>query len=464
MNQASDAPCNIVLLTLDAFRKDFLGCYGSSLGATPNIDSLAGESVVFDNAYSFLFGTDPVHTSILTGLWPWSHGIIHHGPWVSKYEKRFVSLKDDQFLPRILKESGYVTSAIDFLGRWYKTGFDYYSGSLRKNRMQSMLDFGHRAICKIFPRLPYWFLKHLPGTIAAYDYAEKVVEHAKGIIDKRPFFLFLHFWDTHTPYDPPPQYVRRFKHVKSKYNKKIKEIIDRISGPKYKRYMKMCTYSARSTDEIVQRYIGSLNYIDEQIGSLISYFKANNLFDNTMIIVTFDHGEGLGEHNAYFGHHTHFEEILKAALIIKFPKGAYKGSRVRPFARHIDVVPTILDFLNIKTNHIFDGESLLTLINEPTRVKPRPVLFGFMHERIGVGKRIGIIDNEWKYSFSLGPRRICPRCGFVHHQREELFNLKDDPQELVNLANEKKDLTKTLRQEIEKLINIQDGEIKKVLK
>lgn len=440
---------NIILITIDALRCDCLGCYGSPLRTSPNIDSLAERSLLLENTYSPSFGTDPIHTSIFTGLLPYSHGILHHGSLVTKEEAENFLLVKDQFLPNVLKAHGYQTLAVDFLGRWHRTGFDYYSGALG-----NIMDKGRNQIYErvIKTRLgqklfPYTILKFLLGRIPAHDSAERIVLHAKEKIDKtrKPFFLFFHFWDTHTPYDPPAKYCRRFKNICTQHNQKIDVLLNNAIDARWKTYMRRCTYGAKYTDEIVRRYLGSIRYVDDQIGNLLSYFESNELLDNTLIIITADHGEHLGEHGTYFVHHTLFNEILRVPLIIRFPDE--KRGRVKGACQLIDILPTILDFLNIEKDFDLDGSSVMALMEgeDSQELRDRNIFFGQTGSGVGTGNRNGIIKEKYKYILGSEEVRKCQKCGLVHHEREELYDLESDPREMDNLAEKEKQKTQELR-------------------
>lgn len=436
---------NIVLITIDALRPDYLGCYGNSLGASPNIDNLAERSILFENAYSCHFGTDPIHTTLLTGLSPWAHGVLHHGPLVKKEEMEKLSLKRDYFLSNILKAEGYQTYGVDFLGRWHKTGFDHYSNSL-ESKTEKLLRDSYEKL-RVYRWLPYNIFKLLPGSLAAQDPAERIVSHAIKLIEgvgRNRFFLFLHFWDTHAPYAPPNRYVEKFRNVSTPYNKRVDVFLNRISDSKFRRIMELCVYGANHTDEVTHRYLGAINYVDEQIGNLVFFLESKGLLDRTLIVITSDHGEHLGEHDTYFQHHTVFNEILRVALIIAFPDG--RNGRSGELVQHVDIVPTIIDSLGLRSELQFDGSTLIPLVEGHNDHAFRKVYFGSRGSEIGLGDREGIIDGRYKYSFSLDKsQKKCPRCGIVHHQQEELYDLREDPKEMKNLIIEKPEKAKELK-------------------
>ena len=448
---------NIIMITIDALRRDCLGCYGNPYGTSPNIDRLAERSLLLENVYSTGFGTDPIHTSLLTGLLPWSHGIFHHGPWVTKEEvQRFLSIKD-QFLPSILKAEGYQTLAVDFLGRWHRTGFDYYSGALGGGVLRRVVKTQRHRILQAVTQtrrlqrlFPYTILKLPLGRMAVYDSAEEVVSHAKARFSSitKPFFFFLHFWDTHTPYDPPAKYCRRFKSVSTEHNQSIDVLLSNVRQASFKTYLTRCAYGANYTDEILRRYLGSIRYVDDQIGSLLSYLESSGLLDDTVIIIAADHGEHLGEHGTYFVHHTMFNEILRVPLIIRLPDEKH-GSVEAP-CQLIDIVPTILDLLNIQSGFQSDGLSLMPLIRGQTsqQYEARSIILGQPEFEGAARIRSAIIKGKYKYILSPEESQECQRCGFVHHQGEELYDLEADPGETSNLVGKEQRKAEELRTEL----------------
>jgi arylsulfatase A-like enzyme len=444
---------NIILISIDALRPDCLGCYKENNGKTrdisPNIDDFAENSILYLNTYCTTPATDPSHTSIFTGLYPRSHGIINHGPWIQQKEIDKFYRISGQFLSNILRSHDYTTLAIDWLGRWHKTGYDYYSGLLSNKFSQIYNGFYQ----KIYTKLPYQLINAFPGSISPYEKASYIVSNAKDLIERikeKRFFLFIHLWDTHSPYDPPSKYIDRFSAFSTQYNKRISKVINRIKDPNFKKYVEKCTHGAETTDEILHRYLGAVNFIDEQIGTLISYLKSIDLFNHTIIILMSDHGESLGEHDTYFVHHTHFEEILKTALIIRIPDiyERFSGKKVYDMVQHVDVLPTILEAVKIKSNYTFDGKSILPKGHRRKPITERCILFNLMDKRTGSGRRIGLINGDWKYSQSLDPEKICKRCGIRHHQSRELFNIKNDPLERNNLISEKDELARKLRMKL----------------
>lgn len=152
---------NIIFIVSDALRADHLGCYGYHKNTSPNIDKLAREGVLFEKCYPISTNTDPSFTSIFSGKYPASHGIIHHGFKVTPEEEESFYRSDTKMLAEILKSNGYTTIGIDWLGRWHKTGFDYYWGSEEGGAKESIFN-------KIIKKLP----------VSLHDFLYKIIDKA----------------------------------------------------------------------------------------------------------------------------------------------------------------------------------------------------------------------------------------------------------------------------------------------
>ncbi|MGH9856506.1 MAG: sulfatase, partial [Acidobacteriota bacterium] len=289
---------NVLLITLDTTRRDHLPMYGYRGVKTPNLDHLAASSYVFEDAVSHAPLTLPAHTSILTGMLPPAHGV--------RDNTGFFVDSELLTLPEILKSEGYNTaafvSAFVLDSRWQlNQGFDVYHDYF------SLEEFNQ-----------------LTSQDAQRSAEETGLEAIQWLRDQkeRPFFSWVHFYDPHDPYDPPEPY---------------------------------------KTDYSSRPYDGEIAYMDASIGKLLDAVSSSALKDRTIIIVTADHGEGLGQHqedtHAIFVYGT----TQRVPLLIHVP-GA-RANRVSDLVRHVDLSPTILDLLGIETNHQMQGSSLIPMMN-----------------------------------------------------------------------------------------------------
>ena len=296
-----------MLISIDTCRADRLSCYGYKRPTTPNIDALARDGAMFKMALTPVPLTTPSHSSMFTGTYPPTHG-VH----LNDYDH----LADSNVtLAKILREAGYQTAA--FVGAFpldsrfgLNQGFETYDG--RFSQGSEKVSFSRRAGEEVNRPALAWLEGHA----------------------KKPFFLFLHYFDAHHPYKPHPPYT-----------------------------------SAYADDP----YAGEIAYVDNCIGRVLDRLRALGVYDNTLVIITGDHGEGLGEH----GEHTHsyfiYQSTLHVPLVIRAP-GCGKGLRVDENVSLVDIVPTVLDLLGLKIPARVQGVSLRpALEGGPAPDRQRPI-------------------------------------------------------------------------------------------
>ncbi len=296
---------NIILITLDTTRADRMGFLGSKRGLTPNLDALARQSAVFTRAYAQAPLTSVSHATILTGTYPQFHGVV---------DFPMVLAKDLPYAPEILHSHGYQTAA--FLGSLaldpkggapgFERGFDTYDANFRpedmrkKGRYQSIERRG-----------------------------DEVLTRALAWLDKRPqgpFFLWVHLYDAHDPYDPPEPYKTRFA---------------------------------------AQPYDGGIAYEDAVVGKLMQQLKTRGLYTDSVIAVMADHGESLGAH----GEDTHgvfvYDETIHVPLLMKRPQQEAE-ERIEKRVELVDVLPTLLQINSLAIPPEVQGKSLLGLMKAGT--------------------------------------------------------------------------------------------------
>lgn len=446
---------NILFIVIDACRAKNLSCYGYSRSTSPNIDSLAREGALFENAWSCVTVTDASLTSIFSGKYPISHGIIAHGGHVNKEQIQKLNKRGIKLLPEILKRKGYITLAVDWLGRWHTRGYDYYtginkySGEVTKPKVITL-----RSLVKpYFNKLPRSLKvllernirKVLPGGIST---AKNTTDIAINLIKKnksKKFFLFLHYWDTHFPYDPPKQFWKEFYESKNEQEVTIEDIIEQIVVKEYRDYFKHHLKSYKDVNEVIAKYDGEIAFVDSEIGRLIGFLESSGLLDNTIIILTSDHGELLLEHGIYFSHAGINDEALHIPLIIRYPDKIPGEKRIKGFVQHVDIVPTLLDILGKEDISDFDGKTLAPLIYDKVKQLRSAVYFVSAG-----GAKMAVRTAEYKY-ISVLPEKSYRKI-FKFEQggtdEEELYDLKDDPSESRNVIRDQPTMAKKLREEL----------------
>jgi len=448
---------NIIFIVVDALRYSNLGYYNDRK-VTPNIDNLAKKGIMFKNAFSSINFTDPSVTSIFAGKYPISTGLLKHGVQVTK--KDVTGLADLKFIAEILKSDGYNTYALDWLSRWYRRGFDFYLGffdyidkafeSDGKKKAQPKKESKFRSFIKrtLIPQSVYAlkkkreFLYNLEKN-PYIENAQKISERAVKIIEeqKEPFFLFMHFWDTHSPYNPPEKYLEE---KKGYFNNK-EDIKEHIGNNRINKRIKNLFYDTKTINKIIAKYEGEVRFIDSQIKNVIEALEKNKLIDDTIIIITGDHGESFIEHGILFDHHGLYDQSTHVPLIFHCPK-RFKPSQIDSLVQHVDLLPTIVDILKIKDEFNFDGKSLIPLIkNKKDKIRD----FIFTEEAYIENKR-AIRTKNYKYITTLSDeRKKCKFCQVIHGENEELYDLKKDPLEVNNLINEEQDIANKLKSLLE---------------
>ncbi len=296
------APPNIILITLDTTRADRMGFLGSKLGLTPNLDALAKQSAVFVRAYTQVPLTPPAHATILTGTYPQ----FHH---LNDFETALA--KDLPYAPAILRAHGYHTAAfiasIVLEARppyapGFDRGFDTYDTEFHnegpgQDRYRTVQRRGQEVVAHALA----WLSRHREG----------------------PFFIWVHLYDAHDPYDPPEPYKTRYASA---------------------------------------LYDGGIAYEDAAVGKLLRQLKLRGLYDGSVIAVTADHGESLGAH----GEDTHgiflYDETMHVPLLMKLPRTATGGKRIENRVELVDIAPTLLQETGIEIPQEMQGVSLLGLM------------------------------------------------------------------------------------------------------
>ena len=303
---------NIVLLTIDSLRADHLGCYGYARNTSPHLDEMAEQSTVFERAFATGIPTMPSFTTLLSGLHPYRHGITAHAS-----EQR--AAPDLTLLAQMAKDAGYVTVAIDNLvtqaagrGGWFARGFDYYSSFLYQPFSSQCEHLTERAI----------------------SYFEQ--------LRAQPFLLWIHFWDTHSPYGPPSPFDLQHFDPQHPSGTKLSDVIAR--APEYYREFlaDMKLKVADDYDYIVAQYDGEISYLDTQIGRLTDSLKALNLWDDSHVIALADHGEGFGEDGIFFDHHGLCDAVTRIPLLWKPPQSTL-ARRCDAMISHEDITPTLIE-------------------------------------------------------------------------------------------------------------------------
>lgn len=306
---------DVLVITLDTTRADRLGFYGYERGTSPNLDELAAESMVYDRAYSTSSWTLPAHASLFTGQFPTSHGVRHdpEGPLVLASAIDAPEGIRARPLPTglptlasVLSEAGYRTGAV-VAGPWLLKGFGFDRGFADYDDAEIENNAGRSAA-------------------SVTDSAITWLKETTQAPDRSPTFLFLNYFDPHAPYLPPKSFVKAFLPDVQKL---------RMRHPPHARAL----------------YDAEILYMDSQIGRLLRFLRERALFDGTLIIITSDHGELLGEHDEWGHERFLFEELVKVPFLVKSAsppaRARVAGGRSPDLVQLVDVLPMVLEAANV---------------------------------------------------------------------------------------------------------------------
>jgi len=367
---------NVVVITIDTLRADHVGCYGYKQIHTPNIDALAADGARFERAYTAVPVTLPSHTVMFTGTYPMLNGM--HDFAANKLNAT------QPTLAAVLKEHGYATAAVvgsAVLDSRFglNRGFDFYYDHFDFNRLQeSNLEEMER-----------------PGNMVA----DVTLDWLARNYNKK-FFLWMHLYDPHYPYHPPAPYAAEYK--------------DRP-------------------------YDGEIAFADAQVGRVIRFLKSKGLYNNTLIVLSGDHGESLGEH----GEKTHGFFIYNATLHVPFMihlPGASLPRVVPELVSLADLMPTVLQTLKMGTPSQVQGRSLLPLI----KAKPKD------EEARSLYAETFLPRLHFNWSELRGVESA--KYHFIDAPRPELYDLTKDPGETQNLYSDKKAVGEEMRARLAGLI------------
>jgi len=369
---------NILFITLDTTRADHLGCYGYDKVETPNMDRLAETGILFKNAICQSPLTLPSHSSIFTGTYPFYHGVRDNGG--------FYLEQDKVTFAEVLKENGWATSA--FIGafvldsRWgLDQGIDYYYDNFDFAKYKRIsLDSVQREGGEVIGAFFEWFEENY---------------HKK-------FFSWIHFYDPHTPYDPPEPYKTR--------------------------------YSNRPWG----LYDGEIAYVDFLIGKVLNNLRKKEILEKTIIIIVGDHGESLGEHRENRHGFFIYDATISVPLIIHFPSSKLEGKQVTAQVETIDIMPTLLQILGLPVPYEVQGKGLIPLImGKNSREKHLAYSETYYPRyRYGWSELKSLRSTQYKY---------------IQAPRRELYDLTKDPDEQHNMYKQNLKIGKKFEQKLKSL-------------
>jgi len=395
---------SVILVSLDTCRADSLGPYGGDARNSPFLDQLARESVVFTDCLSQSSNTAPAHRSLFTGQY-----VHRHGHDVDSYRR-----SPSSWAGR-LREAGWRTGAFTgggFLasGYGFEDGFETYV-----DRDAHGGPVTNRGLASTLPQAREWL--------------------AQGADDQRPFFLFLHTFDIHCPYQPADPW-------RTEFTAGYEGDLDAGSACGQADFARIQARAKTSAPEdyradlqhLRDTYDAGVAMTDSLLGEFLAELRADGTLDRSLLIVLSDHGESLGQRRPYIGHNRLWEEQLQVPLMIRFPDGAFAGAVCDEPTMLIDVLPTVLDQLGLAPAAGAQGESLLPLLEGRK---------SFDGERLRVSQFLSLFsfrfDDRWKVHGQVGEDG---------NGQVLLFDLEQDPLE----QREGPEHQRALRQRLQRLV------------
>jgi arylsulfatase A-like enzyme len=429
---------NILLITLDTVRADHLSLYGYERDTTPNLRRLAQSATLFTRAISAGNITLTGHAAIFTGMYAGSilqldrahNGVIPpHIPT----------------LPQILARNGYSTGAI--VGNFgtltptfgFQRGFEFFDYRTPLRIARSWKDYylhtGARAVLNRFTCTADFEL--------VSRRAERIDQEAFQLLDRvtasrQPFFLFLNYMDAHWPYLPPSPYDRLYPGKDCS----VTDMDGQYQGSVSRLLKGGAPLSDHELQEYVSQYDGGIAYMDAQLGALLAHLQKSGVYDNTIIVITSDHGEALGDHSGLSHGYTLYQDEVHVPLLIKYP-GSSRPERIDTWTSHVDLLPTILDVAGIAAPPGVHGRSLKGgAAGDGREVVTESFVRGFFSQFASTNRNErAILVGTQKYIWSNAGTR-------------ELYDLAADPAEQHNLCASESGRCSELQQRLDRWATI----------
>ncbi len=409
-----------------------MSTYGYPYPTSPNLTDYADQGILCRQMYCPAIPTQPSYTTIFTGQYSITHGVVTHGGTAELD-------RDAPWLPRLLARGGYTTCAVDNLGPTMKArfywGYQFYiNPNLRTPE-------AHKVSCEtVNSRAIPWLEQHA----------------------REPFFLFVHYWDPHTPYMPPKKYRGMFYEGDplDPSNTTLEGMRRQIWWDWWGYGAKQGSWFRRLSEEefggreitdaeyIRSLYDGEVRYADDHVVRLLETLERVGIADDTLVLITSDHGEMMYRHDIFFDHHGLYDPCINAPLIVRWPGGLPMGKQYHPLVQHVDLAPTILSAAGLPVPERMEGVNLLPYLRGEEKSGPHDALYTQECTRQA---KWALRTDEWKFILAREPD--------IHHKpMRELYDLRADPDELTNLAEQRPDVASQLEARLEGWI---EGMVKK---
>jgi len=406
---------NVVLIVVDTLAAQHLGFMGYERDTSPFMDRLASRSVVFTRAYTPKATTLPSFTSLLTGCHPDRHGVLNNGA---------ILPEEIHFLTDDFRSAGFeawgmpaarVLSAQYGIGR----GFDYYANT---------------------PAIPHTareMNERLSGILTGSPrFREPSLQDAR-----KPLFLMIHFYDPHTEYTPDDEALEMF--ADPGYDGPVEG-----TWAQFKKYNQHeIEFNAGDLRRVCDLYDAEIRSFDARLRELFELLDRVGLLDTSVVVLTADHGENLGEHH-FITHGQPYEQSLHIPLLVHFPNDKWGGRRIDALVENTDIVPTLMDFAGLRIPGNIDGRSLMPLVDpeSDSPYSPRDYLYAIGNPTSS-GYMYSLFDGKFRLTAEFDSfGGVNPDGGVM------IFDIPNDPRETSSLANDPPEALKRLAPVLARMI------------
>ena len=423
---------NLILICSDTFRWDYLGCYGNEWIETPNLDTLAQESALYEQAFGEGLPTLPARRVLATGrrIIPFEHHPQHSDKvTVPGWHPLF---HEDVTLAEHLLDKGYATCMITDVYHMMKPGKNFHRGMEYWYWVRGVEDdkYNWRDLDRVKDVWPtvtgwsggpqdprHWLVQHINGRVQWQSDADslagrvftKAADWVRGFRGDYPFFMWIDCFDPHEPWDPPTAYGRKYDPNFDPYKSAFPPgRVDQMSEDDFR-----CVKAG---------YAGECTLVDRWVGHLLDTLADEDRLDDTLVVFTSDHGCMMGEQgDIHKGENRLRNQVTQVPLLIRHPGGEAAGARVGGFVQHQDIMPTALSMMGEDIPERCNGENIWPLAVAGRDSEREQIISAFGHHA-------SVRNRRWNY--------IAPWTGVPEARgpgRRELYDLEADPEELTNV-------------------------------
>lgn len=427
---------NIILISLDTLRADHLSCYGYPRPTTPHLDQIAAAGVRFNNAYSTAVWTPPAHASMLTGLYPSQHGVVDENKLAAEVPTLAQALQQNGY-----RTAGFVNNsqvgALVGLERGHEDFYEIWKGLERRQVVK-------RALHKTQNVLGY--ADH--GAAVTNKMALEWLQNRGS--SAQPFYLFIHYIDAHNPLKAPAPFANKYLEARMRRQADMAKVWEVANNPLLC-YADNLVLDEAEREALTAIYDEEISYLDYRVGELYQRLKSEGYLDNTLLIVTADHGEHLGEH----GHYSHvaslFEPVVHIPFILHFPKLFPGGQIAERLVQLVDIFPLAMSAAEISYPQLRASKNFLPDFLQENR----PYVVAEWEGRVPyfIQRRLretgAATDIAWMRRPMKMLRTASHKLLVSENEAPRLFDLREDPRETHNLAEHAPALAAQLQADLE---------------